>query len=299
MSSLNLARFNQLSDNTRSAIFMVLAMMGFVFNDTLTKVASANVGVFQAMFIRGAILTVFISILVWHQGLPLNPLAHFDKMLWLRIVAEIGSAILFITALFNMPIANVTAVLQITPLLLTLVLALFLGEKVGWRRYLAIVAGFIGVMIIIRPGSDGFNIYALIVLAAVVGVVIRDLATQRVPSHIPSLFLVYATTVISTIVTGLLTLYSGWAPIGASTYGALAGAASLVFIGYIFSVLTMRVGEASFGATFRYTSLVWAILMGVIIFGDFPDGLTLLGCFIVAAAGIYSLYRERLAKKKD
>ncbi|MEM7116350.1 MAG: DMT family transporter [Chloroflexota bacterium] len=297
MRSLSFSRFNQLSENSRSAIFMVLAMLGFVFNDTLTKLSSADVGVFQAMFIRAAMLSLFIGLLVWRQGLPLNPLAYLDKMLWLRIVAEIGGAILFFTALFNMPLANVTAVLQVTPLLITLILALFLGEQVGWRRYLAIFAGFLGVMFIIRPGSSGFNIYSLAALGAVVGIVIRDLATQRVPSHIPSLFVVYATTVINALTTGLLTFVNGWEPIGWTTYGILAGAACFVYVGYIFSVLTMRVGEASFTATFRYTSLVWAILMGVLVFGDFPDGLTLLGAGIVTVAGIYSLYRERLAKR--
>ncbi len=282
-----------LSDNHRSAIFMMLAMVGYVLNDTMTKLVSAEFSVFQVIFMRGIILSLFIGLMVWQQGESLNPFANGDLMLWLRVSAEIVLAFFFLTGLFNMPLANMTAIMQLAPLLLTLVLALFFGEKVGWRRYTAIFIGFIGILIIVRPGTDGFNIYSLFALAAVSLLIVRDLATQRVRANISSLKLVYVTTILSTFINGLITLSTGWQAVSLTSILILAAAAVFVFVGYLFSVLTMRVGEASYTATFRYTGLVWAILISVLVFKDIPDVWTLLGCAIVAGAGLYALNRER------
>lgn len=261
-------------------------------NDTMTKLASDEANLFQIIFVRGSMLSVCLAIFIWQQDISLDPFAYKSGMLWARVVAEILLAFAFLIALFNMPLANLTAIMQAAPLLLTLALALLGQERVGWRRYLAIFIGFIGVTIIVRPGGEGFNIYSLFGLMAVSLLVVREITTQRVPSEIPSLYIVYLTTLAGTVVNGLLTLVFGWNPISTVTVTYLFGAAFFIFFGFFFSVRAMRIGEASFSAIFRYTILLWAILMGYLFFGDIPDRWTILGCVIIVGAGIYSISRE-------
>ncbi|MEM7798822.1 MAG: DMT family transporter [Chloroflexota bacterium] len=290
--------FSHFSDNSLSAIYILMSMVGFVFNDTFTKLSSEEAGVFQVIFVRGIMLSAGLAVAVWRQKQPLNIFTFSNRALWVRAAAEIGLSFAFITALFNMPFANVVSIMQAAPLVLTLALAMTGKERVGWRRYLAIGIGFVGVLIIVRPGTAGFNTYSLLALAAVLLLVTREMITQEIPDNIPSLFIVYLMTTISTIVYGILTFVNGWDVIGTQTVGYLFGATIFVFIGFFFSVLAMRVGEASFSAPFRYSVLVMAIIIGIIVFNDYPDRYTLLGAVIIAAAGIYSLYRERVNRSK-
>ena len=147
-----------ISENARGALYMMVAMAGFVCNDTMMKLASAELTLFQAVFLRGLMASALMAALAVARGELMHRVAPVDRRtLALRAVGEIGGTICFLTALFNMPIANATAILQAMPLAVTLAAALFLGERVGWRRYGAICAGFVGVLIIVRPGTDGFN----------------------------------------------------------------------------------------------------------------------------------------------
>ncbi|MCA9988188.1 MAG: DMT family transporter [Anaerolineales bacterium] len=288
--------FDNLSDNGRSAIYMLIAMFTFVLNDTMTKLASSEASVFQVIFIRGSLLTVVLALLALRRGITINPLAYRDRFLWLRVMAEVIGSVIFLTALFNMPLANITAIAQVTPLALTLVLALFFGEKVGWRRYTAILLGFVGVLIIVRPGTAGFNQYSLLALVAMFGIITRDLATQRVAREIPSFYVVYLTAFCATLFNGAITLFTGWTALPTQTYLYLFAAAAFVSVGYLFSVMTMRLGEASYTAVFRYSVLIWAMILSVVVFGEVPDGPTIIGAIIIAGAGIYALRRGRVRR---
>lgn len=295
-----------LSDNYQGAFFMMLAMAGYVLNDTLMKLSSSDMWIFQAIFLRGLFVTVFMAVVAKWQGSSLNPFAHMNSAVFLRVTAEIIGTVCFLLALVNIPIANATAILQATPFVLTLAAAFFLGEKVGWQRYLAVIVGFIGVMIIVRPGADGFNGYALLVLITVFTIVIRDLATQKVAANIPTVYLAYLTALFIAVMGGLVTLVGvltnisfanplmqAWTPLTIPNVAILAGASCFLIVGYVCGIKTMRVGEVSFIAPFRYTVLIWAIVIGIFVFGDIPDVVTLLGCVIVVIAGVYSFYRER------
>ncbi len=301
-----------LSDNYRGALFMMLAMAGYVFNDTLMKLSSSDMWIFQAIFIRGFFVTLFMAVVAKWQGSSLNPLRHMSPVVLLRVTAEIVGTVCFLVALVNIPIANATAILQATPFVLTLAAALFFGEKVGWQRYLAIIMGFIGVMIIVRPGVEGFNAYSLLVLTTVFTVVIRDLATQKIAISIPTSYLAYLTALFITIMGGLVTLIGvlmqvsfqmtfvdPWTPLSFANLALIAGAACFLIVGYVCGIKTMRVGEISFIAPFRYTVLIWAILIGIFVFDDIPDLLTLIGCIIVVVAGVFSFYRERYLSKQQ
>lgn len=285
----------QLTDNIRGAGLMAASMAAFVSNDALMKLASAEVSLFQALFLRGLMATALIAaIALWRGQFRVRVAAGDRKILTLRLIGEIGATCCFLTALFNMPLANVTAILQALPLAVTLGAAVFLKEPVGWRRWSAIAVGFAGVLIIVRPGSDGFNSFALLALLAVCFVVVRDLSTRKLTAQVPSIFVALLTSIAITIVGGVMAPLTAWNPIGGETMLYLAGAACLLIFGYLFSVMTMRVGEIAFVAPFRYTVLIWAVILGILIFGEYPDEWTLIGGTVVVATGLYTFYRERV-----
>ncbi len=283
-----------LSDNIRGASLMAASMAAFVLNDALMKLASSEAPLFQALFLRGLITTALLGALVlWRREFSLRLPPGQRLILFLRLCGEVGATICFLTALFNMALANVTAILQVMPLAVTLGAAIFLREPVGWRRWSAIAVGFSGVLIIVRPGSEGFNEYSLLALLSVCFVVLRDLSTRRLDVKVPSTLVALLTSVAITAMGGLMTLQSDWQSLSDTTMVYLAGASCFLIFGYLFSVMTMRVGEISFVAPFRYTIMIWAILLGILVFGDYPDGWTLVGSAVVVLTGIYSFHRER------
>jgi len=285
---------NALSDNFRGAALMTAAMAAFVFNDMMMKIASDHLTLFQAIFIRGIFTTILVGIMAWRKKALFCAVSKPDRniLMW-RLVGEIGGTLCFLTALFNMPIANATAILQALPLAVTLAAALFLGEAVGWRRYFAIIVGFAGILIIVRPGSEGFNEYSFWALAAVGFIVVRDLATRRLSSQVPSLFVALLTSVFITLAGALLSPTMEWRAVTGDSLLLLGVAALFILFGYLFSIMTMRIGEIGFVSPFRYTNLIWAILIGIFVFGDIPDQWTLVGSSVVIAMGIYAFHRER------
>jgi len=289
-----------LSDNVRGALFMMLSMAGFVLNDTAMKSLSDELPMFQAIFLRGVAATILIGLLAWHRrALWYRPSKRVVGIISLRVIGELGATVCFITALFNMPIANATAILQVSPLAVTLGAALFLGEAVGWRRYSAIIAGFLGVVLIVRPGSEGFTIYSLYALSAVVFFVLRDLVTRKLPAEVPSLFVTVISSIAVALMAGALIVADQWEPVTLQQAAVLAMAAVFVIFGYLFGVMTMRVGEISFISPFRYTILIWAMILGFVVFGDVPDQLTIIGSAIVVMTGVYAFQRERRLAAAD
>ncbi|RWO26069.1 DMT family transporter [Mesorhizobium sp.] len=285
--------------NLRGALFMVVAMSGFTLNDAITKVASESMNMAQVMLIRGAFASLFVGLLAWQRGALALPGSMLQPMVATRVIGEAGATASFLIALAHLPIANVSAVLQALPLAVTMGAALVFKEGVGWRRWLAIAIGFAGVLIIVRPGFEGFSIYSLLALACVACCAVRDLATKRIPQAIPTL-LVSTTTAVAMTVLGaaLLLPMGGWTPMTGESTAFLALAAVLVVIGYQFIIMAMRVGDISFIAPFRYTALLWSILLGLFIFGDVPDLPMILGASIIVCSGLYALYRERIVGRR-
>lgn len=273
---------------------MAVSMAGFTINDAITKSMVAEMNQGQVMLVRGLFATVMIVVLAWHQGALKMPRHALHPMVALRVLCELFATVLFLFALAKMPLANVSAVLQALPLAVTMGAALFLGEPVGWRRWLAIVAGFAGVLVIVRPGFEGFTIYSLVALACVAFCAVRDLATKHIPAEVPTL-LVSSVTAAAVTVAGavLIAPMGGWTPMTTQQTILIFGAAVLLLVGYQFIIAAMRVGEISFIAPFRYTALLWAILLGYLAFDDLPDLPMVIGATIVICSGLYALYRER------
>lgn len=284
------------NENMRGAIFMMLSMAGFVLNDTMIKLVSTDMELFQAVFLRGILATLLLGLLAWHKGaLRYRPSRRDLKIISWRTFAEVGATFCFLTALFNMPLANATAILQSLPLAVTLAASLFLGQKVGWRRYLAISLGFVGVLIIVRPGTEGFNAYSLWALAAVGFVTLRDLLSHKLTPETPSIYVALFTASAVMILAGLASLTQEWREVSIQTALYLSAAAGFILIGYIAAVTAMRHGEISFVSPFRYSALVWALVLGMLVFREFPDGWTIVGITIVVGMGIFTFYRERKA----
>ncbi|RWF75992.1 MAG: DMT family transporter [Mesorhizobium sp.] len=288
-----------LSPNLRGALFMVVAMIGFTLNDAITKVSSESMNMAQVMLIRGAFASLFVGLLAWQRGALALPGSMLQPMVAVRVAGEAGATVSFLVALAHLPIANVSAVLQALPLAVTMGAALVFNERVGWRRWLAIAIGFAGVLIIVRPGFEGFSVYSLLALACVACCAVRDLATKRIPQAIPTLLVSTATALAMTVLgAALLSPMGGWTPMTGESTALLALAAVLVVIGYQFIIMAMREGDISFIAPFRYTALLWSILLGLFIFGDVPDLPMIFGAGVIVGSGLYALYRERIVGRR-
>ena len=285
----------QLSENIKGAIFMSVNMLAFVVNDAFMKFLFIDISIYQAIFLRGVITIPMLALMAVYRNQITFSVNKSDwKYIWLRVAGEVGAAVFFLSALAQIPLANVTAILQAVPLTVTMAAALFLRETVGWRRWLAIIIGFLGVTIIVRPGVDGFSVYSLYAIAAVFCVTIRDIATRKLSKDVPTSLVALITGVAITLYGAIMLPSVAWIPLTATHWVLLTLAAIAIVFGYVFSVLAMRTGETSFIAPFRYTAMIWAIGLGIILFNDWPDNLTLLGTTIVIATGIYSFHREKV-----
>ncbi len=212
----------------------------------------------------------------------------------MRTVAEAASAATFVTALSLVPISTVAAVFQATPLAVAAGAALVFGERVGWRRWTAIIVGFAGVLLIIRPGLDGFRPEAMLVLLTVVSIALRDLVTRRIPPEVPSVAVAFHG-FFALVLTGALILAFTGAPVppAAPDLARLGAAVLFGTTGYYAIVAAMRLSDASILMPFRYARLVFSLIIGVTVFSERPDALTLTGAGVILAAAFYTYLRER------
>lgn len=286
-----------LSPNLKGALYMSLSMAAFTLNDACVKLVAETVPLFQIVFLRGLATTILMAVAVQMTvGLRLS-LPRRDRPLVLgRTLAEVGAMVAFLLALTNMAIANATAILSALPLMVTMGAALVFGDPVGWRRWTAIGVGFAGVMMIVQPGTDGFNQWSLMALLAVVIITARDLLTRAFSPEVPSMTVAVLTAGAVGLFGGVVSLFTPWAAMGA--YEVILTLIASVFIigGYVFGIMVMRIGDVGFVSPFRYTSLIFALMLGFVVFDEFPNTLALLGVLTIVSAGIYTLFRERVRK---
>ncbi len=284
-----------LTGNVKGALLMVGSMAAFTLNDTLMKSLAGELLLPQAIFVRGVMTSALLFGLAMAMGqLRFRVSTEDGWLLGVRTLTEIAAVFLFLTALFNMPISNATAILQVLPLTVTLAAAIFLGEPIGWRRISAILVGFFGVLMIVRPGTDGFTIHSLYVLGAVAAVTLRDLTVRRMSGALPSLTVALWSAVGVTLCSGIVAAFQPWTSIAAPQGVVLVAAAGCILAAYTSSVMVMRVGDIAVVSLFRFSAILFALLLGVTVFGERPDGLTLAGAALVVASGVYALWRERL-----
>jgi drug/metabolite transporter (DMT)-like permease len=283
-----------ISDNLRGALYMNLSMFAFTVNDAFMKAVTHDLPLYQAIALRGGLAVVWLLILAAATGGLHIPSATQDRwVIFWRSMADVAATILFLSALMHMPLANLSAVMQAIPLAVTLCAALVFKDRIGWRRMTAILIGFAGVMIIIRPGTAGFDVWSVVGLGSVLAVVVRDLAVRGLTSAVPSIIVALGAAVAVTAMGMIGVVFQGWQTPTLVQLVLIFGAGTMLPVGYICSVTAMRVGDVGFVAPFRYTSLLWAIVLGWVAFAQLPDMYALIGASIVVATGIYTLLRER------
>ncbi len=279
--------------NLPAIILMVVSMALFAVEDALIKVGSSEAGVGQILVVVCLIGMTGFALLSLASGRPVvtRDIAH--RTVIIRCVAEVIGTLCFVTALTLIPLSNASAILQATPLAVTLGAALVLGETVGWRRWTAIGVGFAGVLLVVRPGLQGFDANAIFALGGVAGLAVRDLATRRLPASISSLQVsAWAYFAILVPATVLMMIQGGWQPLSSANLLALTGAGLIGIVGYWMVTTATRIGEASVVAPFRYTRLLFGALAGFIAFNERPDTLMFAGSTLIIGSGLYAFYRE-------
>jgi drug/metabolite transporter (DMT)-like permease len=288
-----------LSENLRGILLMCASMAAFTINDTFMKSVTTTLPLYQTITLRGLIAVAGLGLLVILTRAYRFRLNRRDGwLILLRSLADVAATILFLEALLRMPLANLSAILQALPLFITLAAALVYGDKIGWRRMTAILVGLIGVLIIIRPGTEGFDRWALLGIASVACVVVRDLSVRPIQGELPSALVALGAAVAVTTMGVIGAGLQGVAPMSLGEAGKVLGAGLFLIVGYLTSVMAMRNGDIGLVAPFRYTSLLWAIGLGFLVFGNLPDGWTLFGATIVVGAGIFTLLRERRLRRQ-
>jgi len=281
-------------DNLRGISLMVAAMAGFAVMDLFVKSAARDIPVGQILVIAGAGGGVVFAILSKVSGIAVLSRDFFLWPVLLRNASEILGSICYITALSLIDLSTASAILQATPLAVTLGAVLLLGEVVHWRRWSAIAVGFIGVLIILRPATREFDPATLWAVAGMFMLALRDLATRMAPKNIPTLRIsTYGMAML--MPAGLLLLAIGEGPRAMSLLNVaqMLGAVGISVLGYWAITEAMRTGDVAVVAPFRYSRIIFALLVGIIALGERPDFWTLIGAAITIAAGVYAFLRER------
>jgi drug/metabolite transporter (DMT)-like permease len=289
---------SQLAGQNLRGIFAILASAAaFMCNDAITKLNLAELPLGEIMFLRNTVASLLcLGLALWMGALrPLRTIAV--PAVALRTFGEVSTTILYLSALALMPLANLTFLMQSTPLAITAASAVLLGERVGWRRWLATLVGLGGVLLIVRPGTSGYNHGTLLALGAIATVVLRDLSTRRIPAGVPSL-LVTLVSSVTIMLAGLgLGLFETWVAPSEGAWIKLVASAVFLSLALYFSVTAMRLGELSVITPFRFASVLFALLMGYAVWREIPDQWALAGTAIVVSAGLYTLHREQVRRR--
>ena len=282
------------SDNLRGSLWMVIAMAGFAVEDVFLKAASAHIPAGQALLIFGLTGAVFFAILTKRAGETLLHPALLSRPLLIRSSFEVSGRLFYSLAIALTPLSTASAILQATPLVVVAGAAILFGETVGWRRWTAITVGFAGVLLILRPGVEGFTLLSLVTVAGMAGFAGRDLATRAAPPALSNRQLGFIGMTMLALAGAVILSVTGGARLPDPTAIALTAAMTGCGI-FAYNALTiaMRTGEVSVVTPFRYTRLVFAMILGVAVFHERPDALTLAGSALIVASGLYTLTRSR------
>ena len=283
-----------MSDNLRGSLFMILSMAGFAVEDAFIKAAARQMPLGQVLIGMGiAGIAVFGALAMRAGDAPL-PRAVLSRTMALRSGFELAGRLLYALAIALTPISTASAILQATPLVVVLGAALIFGERVGPGRWAVIGLGFAGVLVILRPGLAGFDLLSLLALGGMLGFAGRDLATRAAPPALSNAQLGVAGFAVLGVSGLIILAVTGGATLpGAAGAGLLAGACGFGILGYGALTIAMRTGEVSAVTPFRYSRLVFAMALGILVFGETPDAMTLLGAAMIVGCGVLILGRRR------
>ncbi len=279
--------------NRRGIWMMVGAMGGFVVNDAIVKHVSEAMPSAQLIFLRGALA----SLLVLGMALLLGAGAQLRHVVQPRVAGRAAvdacATVMYLVSLFHLPLGNATAINLAAPLFMVVFAVWFLKERPGAARWLAVAVGFAGVLCVVQPAGDGFNAWALLCLAGTLFHATRDLLTRRIDPAIPSIVVTLSTALAVTLLAGALSLVQGWRTFTVGQLAWLGAAAVFLVAGYFFIIQCMRQGEVSLTAPFRYSALLFAVLLGYVVWGDVPDPWAWCGIAMLVYSGLYVVHDQR------
>ena len=283
----------QAAANRRGILAMAAAMASFVTNDALVKYASQTMPAAQLIFIRGVMATLLVLAVAHSLGATRRIGDVVRGKVAVRAVIDAMATMFYLGSLFHLPLGNATAINLAAPLVMIVFAVMFLNERVSLQRWLAILAGFAGVLLVIQPRAEGFNAWALVCLAGTLFHATRDLLTRQIAQNIPSILITLATALAVTLLSGAASLVQGWKPFGLFELSLLAAASVFLAGGYYLIISSMREGEMSLIAPFRYTGLLFALVIGYGVWGEVPNLAAWCGIALLISSGIYVLHGER------
>ncbi|RVB54754.1 DMT family transporter, partial [Mesorhizobium sp. M7A.F.Ca.CA.002.03.2.1] len=271
----------------RGPLFMIVSTGSYLVNDTMMKLATAGLPSYEVLFLRGAAAALWGFPLLFALGYGKQIPLIFDKRVLSRNVLELAAILCYVVALANMQIADSTALGQITPLLMLVGSSILFGERIGGRRMALIGLGFVGALMVAQPTMQGISVYALLALGNAALAAARDLAGRRVSAEVPGMIVAISAVVVVLIGAGAAHLVSErWVMPGAHHLLLMAGAGFFLIFGHFFIFMAYRVGPTSAVAPFYYCFTVWAVISGLLVFGQFPNTLAVCGILLVVGNGL-------------
>lgn len=278
---------------------MLVGAAVLTLNDALIKLLAGTYPTGEMLFIRGVFVWPWILLFVMRRGGLASLRIHNIKGQALRGACVIAGAFLFITGLRHLTLADAIAITFTGPLFITALAPLVLGEKVGWRRWLAVLVGFAGVLFMLRPGSAALQWAIIFPLGAAICGGLRDLITRRIAGTETTVALLAVTTTV-VLFAGLATApFIDWVQPRPADIATFAASGALIAVAHSLMIEAFRRGEATLVAPFKYSSLLWATLIGYLMFDELPDTWTLAGAVVIVLAGLYVLHRETLLKRRQ
>ena len=277
-------------------LYMILCQFSFATNDALVKILYQNYNdIFvlnQVIFLRGVFALFFIGFFLFFKKKFSFEFIFSSGKLRVRGLLEAIAAICFFIGIAKLPFAMVYVLLSLAPVILTVFGALILKEKVRWRRWTAVIIGFIGVIVVINPGKLEYGFYFIFPLLSAFFLSLRDIYTKKIKSKFHSLQIAFITCLVVTICFGILNVYKIFS-FSLNEYIILFISSFFLSLGYIFSIATIKVALVSVTSTFRYSVILWGILYGYFLFNEIPNTNTFIGAFMIVVSGLIIISRQR------
>jgi drug/metabolite transporter (DMT)-like permease len=285
------------SSNLRGIVYMVLAGITFVSCDSFLKLMLQDVPPLQSLVMRGISATVWCFGLLVVMGQLQNLHRAFDKWTILRSLTEVVAVTGFILALARVPLADVTAIYQVAPLLVLAGASMIWSERIGPARWLLIALGLAGALLVAQPGREGASPFALLGFVTAIASAARDLLSRKAPKDIPGLVVTF-NVVVAVLLASIITnqVFEGWQPASPAAWLYSIGAGFFVMLGHYFVFLSFRHASARAVAPFYYSFTLIAVTFGAVFFKEYPNTVSLIGIAMIIACGLGVLYFEREEK---
>ena len=279
--------------NLTGSLFMILAMALFAVEDAFIKFAARSLPVGQVLILFGLGGALVFAMLALVTRTPLFVPDVLSRPMRIRAVFEVTGRLFYTLAIAMIPLSAATVILQATPLVVVAGAALLFGERVGWRRWTAILIGLLGVVVIIKPGTDSFSLLSLLAVIGMFGFAGRDLASRAAPPTVGTLLLGFYGFCAVIVAGTAIALWDGSAFVrpGVFTALSLAWAVNAGVAAYASLMKAMRSGDVSAVTPFRYSRLLFGIAMGIALFGERPDLATWIGSGLIVLSGLFIMWR--------